>query len=187
MSNVTFLFLLFIILFYAVSSVSYEYILKEDVMYIIIGEEIFPISLNESPITKEFISILPLKIRQIQKDSTKIKMPLSFNIETTSFYSSINNLTEANKGDIILYKGKEVIIFKEPTNLSKENGNFFLLGTCEKTEELIKKIEKNKTILLWNTLNYESHKGKVKRYGNYNSIMNYFTWKVFTLFCFLLI
>ena len=129
MSNVTFLFLLFIILFYAVSSVSYEYILKEDVMYIIIGEEIFPISLNESPITKEFISILPLKIRQIQKDSTKIKMPLSFNIETTSFYSSINNLTEANKGDIILYKGKEVIIFKEPTNLSKENGNFFLLGT----------------------------------------------------------
>ena len=182
-----YLCLLLSILFSAVSSVSFEYMLKEDVMYIIIGEEIFPISLNESPITKELLSILPLKIRQIQTDSTKIKMPLNANIEATSYYPSENNVTEANKGDIILYKGKEIIIFNESTNISSENGNYIIIGTCENSEELIKKIKKNKTLLLWNTLNYENHKRKVKPYGNYNSIMNFFTWKIFTFFCFLLI
>ena len=182
-----YIFILSSILFYAVSALSIENSLEENLMYILIGEEIFPISLIESQTTKELISILPLKTRLIQKDSTKIQMPLSAQIDTTILTNKINSKIEGNRGDIILYKGNEINILNEPTTLNNENGDYIKIGICENTEELLNKIGKKKTILLWNTLNYENHKGKVKPYGNYYSIMNYFTWKIFTFFCFLLI
>ena len=182
-----YLLLLSSILFYAASALSLENPLREDVMYILLGEEIFPISLVENEITKELISVLPLKSRQIQKDTSKILMPINAHIEAAHLFPTINTSIEGKKGDIILYQGKEIIILNEEITIENSNGEYVKIGTCEKTEEFFNKIEKNKTVLLWNTLNYETNKGKVKPYGNYNSIMNFFTWKVFTFFCFLLI
>ena len=173
------------ILFYVVSALSFENSLKEDIMYILIGEEIFPISLIESQTTKELISILPLKTRLIQNDSTKIQMPLSTQIDTTIF-NEIKNPIKGNKGDIILYKGNEIIILNESTILNNINGDYIKIGNCENSEELLNKSGKKKTILLWNALNYENHKGKVKPYGYY-SIINYLTFKILTVFCFLLL
>ena len=181
------MFLLSSLIFHAFFSLSLETSLKEDIMYIIIGEEIFTIKLVENETTKELISILPLKTRQIQKDSSKVQMTLKYFIENTHLFPSINASIEGNKGDVILYQGKEIIILNEQTTFENNSGEYIKIGTCEKTEELVNKIEKNKTIILWNTLNYEINKGKVKPYGRYYSIMNFFTWKVISFLCFLLI
>ena len=181
------IFLLLNILFYSVSAVSLENLLKEDIMLIRIEEESFPINLFESPISKELISILPLKIRQIQNNSATIKLPLKANLETIDLITSTNSTNIANKGDVFIYKGKDIIISNEYTNLTGDKEEYIKIGTCKNTEDLFKKITKTKSIFLWNTLNYENHKGKVKPYGKYNSIMNYFTWKIFTFFCFVLI
>ena len=94
---------------------------------------------------------------------------------------------KGNKGDLMLYKGKELILLNEDTNLINENGDYLKIGHTNDVENLFSSISRNKRILLWNTLNYENHLGKVKPYGYYTSIMNYFTWKIFTFFCFLLL
>ena len=182
-----YIFILLSILFYTVSPLSLETLLKEDIMFIGIEEESFPINLIENPVTRELISILPLKIRQIQNDSKTIKMPLKAYLETIDLVSSLNSTDKANKGDVFIYKGKEIIISNEYTTLNGDKEEYIKIGTCKNTEDLLKKITKNKSIFLWNTLNYENNKGKVKPYGKYNSIMNYFTWKIFTFFCFVLI
>ena len=174
--------LLSYILFYVVSAISIENSLKEDIMYILIGEEIFPISLIESQTTIELISILPLKTRLIQNDSTKMQIALNTQIDTT-IYNKINSPIKGNKGDIILFKGNEIIILNESTILNNINGDYLKIGSCENTEGLLNKSGKNKTILLWNALNYENHKGKVKHF----SIINYLTLKILTFFCFMLL
>ena len=181
-----YIFILLSILFYTISS-SQEALLKEDIIFIGIEEESFPINLIESPITRELIYILPLKIRQIQNDSTSIKMPLKANLEAIDLVSSLNSTDKANKGDVFIYKGKEIVISNEYTKLTDDKEEYIKIGTCKNPEDLLNKIAKSKSIFLWNNINYENHKGKVKPYGKYNSIINYFTWKIFTFFCFVLI
>ena len=70
--------------------------------------------------------------------------------------------------------------------LKAHTGDYIKIGNTKESESLFNSLTKSKRILLWNTLNYDNHRGKVKPYG-YFSIMNYFTWKIFTFFCFLLI
>lgn len=171
------------ILFWAVSALSNDISLKEDIMYIFIAEEVFPINLIESQTTKDLISILPLKTRLSEKDSHMVRMPLGVQIDTPVLAGQINEPIEGNKGDIILNKGNEIFILNDSSILNNENGDYIKIGFCKNIEELLNQMGKNKSFYLWNTLNYENHKGKVKEY----SIMNYFTWKIFTFFCFLLI
>ena len=80
-----------------------------------------------------------------------------------------------------------MIIFYESTKIINKNGDYLKIGFLKETEEFLNLIKINKSIFLWNTLNYENDKGKVKPYGYYTSIMNYLTWKVFTFFLFLLL
>lgn len=169
-----------------VAAITFDNALKEDKMYILIGEEIFPVNLIQSPITLDLISILPLKMKLIQEDFDRINLKLKMQIETT-LIPSIESSIKCLKGDILLYQGKELVIINKSTILENDKGDYIKIGNCENCDELSNKIEKNKTILLWNSLNYENHEGKVKPYGNYNSVLNYFTWKIFTFFCFLLI
>ena len=53
--------IIFLILYYTILTISVEHSLEEDKIYILIGEEIFLVNLNENLITKELISLLPLK------------------------------------------------------------------------------------------------------------------------------
>ena len=178
------------ILFYVVSAISIDKSLREDKMYLLIGEDIFSISLFEDPITQRLISSMPLKTKLIEKEQTKIRMSLSLHIDADvdALYPTKNYATFGNKGDVFLYKGKEIIILNESTTfVDDDRRNYTKIGRCDDAEELLNRIEANKIIPLWNTLNYENHKGKVKPYAKYSSIMNYFTWKIFTFFCFLLI
>jgi len=113
-------------------------------------------------------------------------MSLTFKIDTTNLISSECPQIKAAKGDLILFKGKELILTNEETTISNESGDYIKIGNTKESESLFNSLTKSKRILLWNTLNYDNHRGKVKPYG-YFSIMNYFTWKIFTFFCFLLI
>lgn len=175
------------ILFYIAGVFSLENNLEQDLMYLLIEEETFQIRLIENPITKELLSILPLKVKTITKDSTNIEIPLNINMEMLALTHTINGPIQGNKGDVLLFKGKELIILNESSFFINDSGDYIKIGICKETEGILNKIGKNKTVLLLNILNYESHRGKYKPYGNYLSIMNYFTWKIFTFFCFLLI
>lgn len=183
----SYIYILSIILFSVVSAVKFENILKDDKMYILIGEDIFPVNLIPCPINTDLISILPLKTKLIQADTSKINLQLKIQIETALSIPDLTPSINCKIGDFLLFQGNQLVIIKEPTSISNDNGEYVKIGNCPRAEELIYLIEKNKSILLWNSLNYENHEGKVKPYGNYNSIMNFFTWKIFTFFCFLLI
>ena len=179
--------ILSIILFSVVAAATFENSLKDDKMYILIGEDIFPINLISSPINTDLISILPLKTKLVQQDTVKAHLQLKVQIDTALSITDLTSSINCQKGDVLLYQGTQLVIIKESTTINNESGDYIKLGNCPRSEELMNNIEATKSILLWNSLNYENHEGKVKPYGNYNSIMNYFTWKIFTFFCFLLI
>lgn len=179
--------ILSIILFSVVAAATFENSLKDDKMYILIGEDIFPINLISSPINTDLISILPLKTKLVQQDTVKAHLQLKVQIDTALSIPDLTSSINCIKGDVLLYQGAQLVIIKESTTINNESGDYIKLGNCPRSEELMNNIEATKSILLWNSLNYENHEGKVKPYGNYNSIMNYFTWKIFTFFCFLLI
>jgi hypothetical protein len=179
--------ILSIILFSVVAAATFENSLKDDKMYILIGEDIFPINLISSPINTDLISILPLKTKLVQQDTVKAHLQLKVQIDTALSITDLTSSINCQKGDVLLYQGAQLVIIKESTTINNESGDYIKLGNCPRSEELMNNIEATKSILLWNSLNYENHEGKVKPYGNYNSIMNYFTWKIFTFFCFLLI
>ena len=179
--------ILSIILFSVVAAATFENSLKDDKMYILIGEDIFPINLISSPINTDLISILPLKTKLVQQDTVKAHLQLKVQIDTALSIPDLTSSINCIKGDVLLYQGAQLVIIKEFTTINNESGDYIKLGNCPRSEELMNNIEATKSILLWNSLNYENHEGKVKPYGHYNSIMNYFTWKIFTFFCFLLI
>ena len=185
MNYYKFSFPIFLICF--VSTVSLDNILREDLMYILIGEDIFPITLFDNQISKELISIMPLKSKLIQKSSKTIELSIRSRLKSIPIFSEKNTAIEVNKGDLLMNQGKKLILFNESSLLNDNEGEYIKIGHCENFEELSDKIEKNKPILLWNTLNYEEDKGKLNPHSKYNIIMNYLTWKIFTFFCFLLI
>ena len=129
-----------------VATITFDNALKEDKMYILIGEEIFPVNLIQSPITLDLISILPLKMKLIQEDFTRINLKLKMQIETT-LIPSIESSIKCLKGDILLYQGKELVIINKSTILENDKGDYIKIGNCENCDELSNKIEKNKNKL----------------------------------------
>ena len=180
-------YILSFILFFEAYSISMVSKIENDKLYISIGEETYLVNLIENQVTKELISVLPMKIRLQNEDISSKSLSLSIHIETSNLDSSTNSTINAIKGDLILFQGKELILINEETNFENDNGDYLKIGHTRDVEKLFSSITKNKRILLWNTLNYENNLGKFKPYGYYTSIMNYFTWKIFTFFCFLLL
>ena len=165
---------------------SIQYSLEEDKIYIQIGEETFLINLIESSITQELINLLPLKTILFEENDSEIHLPLSIEIETEAFPNN-NYITKANMGDLFLIKGqKKLVLFNESRTFTNNNGEYFKIGNTEYSNKIFNFIpkKKNKRCILLNTLNYADHKGKIKPY-TYNTLMNIFTWKIFTFFCFL--
>ena len=179
--------ILSIILFFVLSSLSIEEILDSDKMYLLISEKIFPINLIENKITEELISILPLKTKIIEENDKALHMKLSITIETSNYISLEDELIKGKKGDLFLFKGNEIILLNEQKTFINENKDYIKIGNFDDTENLLNTMRINKSIFLWNTLNYENHRGKVKPYAYYTNLMNYFTWKLFTFFCFFLL
>ena len=180
------LYFLSFLIYFGVSAISVKNTIEDDKLYILIGEETFLVNLIENPVTKELISVLPMKIKLLNEGISSKNMSLTFKIDTTNLISSESPKIKATKGDLILFKGKELVLANEETAINNESGDYIKIGNTKESESLFNSLTKSKRILLWNTLNYDNHRGKVKPYG-YFSIMNYFTWKIFTFFCFLLI
>ncbi len=174
-------------IFLTVAAITIDKELYIDKMYILIGEQIFMINIIENELSRELISILPLRTKMTEENMQIMHMKLSVKMETANLITLNNQNVNAKKGDMFLYKGKEIVIFKESLSFIDNNGDYIKIGILEDAENLFNSIKKNKTIFLWNTLNYENHKEKFKPYGYYTNIMNYFTWKIFTFFCFLLL
>ena len=173
-------------LYYAVVTTSIQQSLEEDKIFIIIGKDTFLVRLIENQITKELISVLPLKTYLLEEKQSSKHLPLTIKIETENYDSIKLPSIEVYKGDLYLYKEKELVLFNETTTINNNNGEYVKLGFIEQVDvlfDVMKKYKKN--ILLWNTLDYANHKGKINPSTYYISIMNYFTLKVLTLFCFL--
>ena len=160
-------------------------VLETDKIYITISNNIFLINLIQNSITEELISILPLKTKFIGENSFQKTISLSTKLEIPNILS--NHTIEGNKGDIILFKGKELVILKGRNIINNNNNEYIKIGYIENVEKLLNLIEKKKSIILWNSFNYENNIGKVKPYGYYTSLMNFLTWKIFTFICFILL
>ena len=178
-------YFLFLILFYVVDSMSIKNNLDQEKMYILIGDSTYLVNLIENDVTTELISLLPIKTKLVEENSISKHIPLKTQVETA--IPTLSSTIEANKGDLFLFKGNELILLSKPSTFFDTNGDYIKIGSISQNDNLLNSMTKNKTIFLWNTLNYENHQGKVKPYGYYNSLMNFFTWKVFTFFCFLLL
>ena len=181
------LYFIFLALFYFTTALTVKNSLAQDKMYILNGEDAFKLNLIEDAITTELISLMPLKTKIFEEDSTSKHMLLNTKIDTENLIEA--SPIRANKGDLLLFNGNELILLNEDTIITNVNGDYIKIGSIyeDEKEKLLSSISKNKTIFLWNTLNYENHKEKVKPYGFYNSLLNFFTWKIFTLLCFILI
>ena len=184
----TFYLIISLTLYYTIFS-SIQYSLEEDKIYILIGEEAFLVNLIENSITNELISLLPLKTKLLEENNSKINLPLSVEIEAETFPKNNNNnsIIKADMGDLFLVKGqRKLVLFNQSKTFINNNDEYFKIGNIEHSNKIINYIPKNrnKSCVLLNTLNYADHKGKIKPY-TYNSLMNFFTWKIFTFFCFL--
>jgi hypothetical protein len=180
------LILILSFLFLAASKIT-NIILNNDKIYIAIDKEVFQVNLIQNEITEELITSLPLKIKLTEENinETMKYLPLNTQIDIHDFSSS--KIVKANKGDIILHKGNEIIILSESSLFNNVNGNDYIKIGKIYDEKFFGSLSKNKSILLWNTLNYENQKEKVKTYAYYTSLMNFFTWKIFTFLCFILL
>ena len=157
---------------------------SENVMYIRSGEKIFSINLYETPIKKEIISLMPLKSIPVEKNNFKY-LPLSLEIEEDSSMLNQDPVIKADVGDIFLYQRKELIIINRKTEFENFNGEYIKLGKTEYTNELYDSIKHNKPVYLWNSFNYANYNEKIKPHEYYMSIMNFLTWKILTVICFL--
>ena len=147
--------------------------LDSDKIYIVIDKEIFQVNLVQNEITEELITILPLKIKLTEESANETMkyLPLNTQIEIPDFSSS--EILKVNKGDIILYKGNEIITINESSFFDNLNGNDYIkIGKID-DEKFFSSLSKNKSILLWNTLNYENQKEKVKPYAYYTIFFKY--------------
>ena len=185
------IYILSILIIKIISIISISNSLDSDKMYIFLEEKekTFEINLIENDITNELISILPLKTKLVEEEDEKHKyiIPLLDEIETSNFIfeQEENKNIKAVKGDLLLFKKKELILFNEDKSFFDENNDYIKIGRLDDVDDFLNSVKKNNKIFLWNELNYQNQKGKVKPNVYYTSIMNYLTWKIFTFFCFI--
>ncbi len=159
--------------------------LSEGIMYIRLGEEMFLINLYDTQIRKEIISLMPLKSIPIDKNNFKY-LPLSLEIEEENLLYNQDSIMRADVGDILLFQRKEIIIINRKTDFDNNNGEYIKLGKTEFANELYNSMKyNNKPVYLWNSFNYANYNEKIKPHEYYMSIMNFLTWKILTVICFL--
>ena len=81
---------------------------------------------------------------------------MSSEIEIEKEFSTVgqNSLITAEKGDIVLFKRKELIIINKRITLDNNN-EYIKLGKIENIDDLYSSIKLNKqSIYLWNRYNY---------------------------------
>ena len=133
-------------LYYAVVTTSIQQSLEEDKIFIIIGKDTFLVRLIENQITKELISVLPLKTYLLEEKQSSKHLPLTIKIETENYDSIKLPSIEVYKGDLYLYKEKELVLFNETTTINNNNGEYVKLGFIEQVDVLFDVMKKYKNI-----------------------------------------
>ena len=173
---------------YLITSKTATNTLDTDKIYLAVGRDIFPVNLIQNEITEELITILPLKTKILNGTTNENSRHISLRTQIDISIPFISGSINAQRGDLILYKGQELILLNEPHLFNNINDNDYIkIGEIDNADKLFNNISMNKSILMWNSLNYENQKEKVKPYGYYTSLMNFFTWKIFTFICFILL
>ena len=74
-------------------------------MYIKIGEKMFSLNIYDNPISKELISLLPIKSVPVDKNNMKY-FSLGLEIEEEDSLDEKYLIIKADAGDVLLYKRK---------------------------------------------------------------------------------
>ena len=162
---------------------------SESILYIRLGEEMFSVNLYDSPIRRELISLLPLQSNPINKKEF-IHFPLTLEIEEDIEIeienSAVggNSVIELEKGDVVLFQKKELIVINKKIILDNNN-EYIKLGKTEFTDELYNAIKFNKPVYLWNSFDYINYNENIKPHEHYINIMNFITYKIVTVICYL--
>ena len=107
----SFFILIFLYLCYSSQSISIDNSLIESTLYIKLGEEMFSVKLYDNHIRGELISLLPLRVNPLKENEfISLLLPLEIRMEKEFSTVGHNSLIEAEKGDIVLFKRKELII-----------------------------------------------------------------------------
>ena len=65
------------------------------------------------------------------------------------------------------------------------NNEYIKLGKTEFTDELYNAIKFNKPVYLWNSFDYINYNENIKPHEHYINIMNFITYKIVTVICYL--
>ena len=150
----------------------------------------FSVNLYDSPIRRELISLLPLKSNPINKNEF-IHLPLSLEIEedieieNEDSVVGSNSVIEAEKGDIILFQKKELIVINKKIIVDNNNNEYIKLGKTDFADDLYSAIKFNKPVYLWNSFDYINYNENIKPHEHYINIMNFITYKILTVICYL--
>ena len=147
-------------LYYAVVTISIQQSLEEDKIFIIIGKDTFLVRLIENQITKELISVLPLKTYLLEEKQSSKHLPLTIKIETENYDSIKLPSIEVYRGDLYLYKEKELVLFNETTTINNNNGEYVKLGFIEQVDvlfDVMKKYNDNLTVYFEEPFQYKDY------------------------------
>ena len=91
----------------------------------------FSVKLYDNHIRGELISLLPLRVNPLKENEfISLLLPLEIRMEKEFSTVGHNSLIEAEKGDIVLFKRKELIIIDKEIILDNNNNeyNICLIG-----------------------------------------------------------
>ena len=136
---------------YLITSKTVANTLDTDKIYIAVGRDIFPVNLLQNEITEELVTILPLKTKISNGTTNENSRHISLKTQIDISMPIISNSINAERGDIILYKGQELIILNEPALLNNINDNDYIkIGEIDNSDKLFDNISMNKSILICN-------------------------------------
>jgi len=142
-------------------------------------DDVFTIDLIKSPQSERLLNVLPLSTYLLENNEYIINMPItSIDMDSNCLSFSTNINLNAKKGDMILFKGKEIILVKEPQVF---DGEYIKIGYTRHMDEFSNKIKKSKNFVTFSILNavaYKEHENRLK----HEHVINYFILKIITFF-----
>ena len=95
---------------------------------VVVGNKVFPATLENNEISKKFISMLPLEINMIELNDNEKYYNLDKELPTNSY-----NQKKINSGDIMLYGNKCLVLFYKTFNTSY---SYTKLGSINNPKDL---------------------------------------------------
>ena len=154
---------------------------QKDKIYIQINDDddVFTIDLIQSIYSERLLNALPLSTYLLEENQYMNRLPISnVDVESNNLSFSTKANINAKKGDILLFKGKDILILNEDKVFE---GEYTKIGNLKQINDFsikIKKIKNFVTFSLINSIDFEEHEKRLRR----EHLINYFILKLITLF-----